>query len=99
VAEVCVGYFQAGDELGRTEFTDHVRGGGVYEVCPFDLELAIATARVRAQTGLRIPDAAIVASGIQTGATLVVTHDEKFEKARSLIEPVSAAELISRLEK
>jgi predicted nucleic acid-binding protein len=99
VAEVCVGYFQADDELGRTEFLDHVRGGGTYEVCQLDLDLAVATARVRAETGLRLPDAAIVASGIQTGATLVVTHDVKFEKARSLIEPVTAAELIRRLKK
>jgi predicted nucleic acid-binding protein len=98
VAEVCVGYFQAEDESGRNEFLDHVRGGGTYEVCSLDLELAVTTARVRVKTGLRLPDAAVVASGIHAGATLVVTHDEKFEKARSLIEPVTAAQLIRRLE-
>jgi predicted nucleic acid-binding protein len=98
VAEVCVGYFQADDELGRHEFLDHVRGGGVYEVSPFDLDLAETAARVRAKTGLRLPDAVIVACGIQTGATFVVTYDEKFEKARSLIEPITAAALIKRLE-
>jgi predicted nucleic acid-binding protein len=98
VAEVCVGYFQQEDESGRVEFLDHVRGGGSYEVLALDLEQAVTTARVRAQTGLRLPDAAIVATAIHSGSSLVITHDDRFDKARRIMESVTARAFIKMRE-
>ena len=45
------------------------------DVVEMDREVARATAAVRAETGLRLPDAAIVATAVVTGCDVVVGND------------------------
>lgn len=50
-------------------------------VVPVDYEVAREAARVRAVTGLRTPDALIVATGLVSGAAIVVGNDERWRPA------------------
>ena len=98
VAELCVGYYLAGDEKGKQELIAHLVSSKAFSVVEIDLGLADVAAKIRAETGLRLPDAIIVASGLAKGAAYIVTHDEEFEKANRYLEVVTSQEMIRRLE-
>jgi len=78
---------------------DYVRSANVFELVPVGLQVADEAARIRARSGLRLPDAIIVATGVLGKAEFVVTHDLAFGKSRSLLPTRSAKELVTRLTK
>jgi len=97
VAELCVGYYLAGDEKGKQELITHLASSKTFSVIEVDLRLADAAAKIRAETGLRLPDAIMVATGLARGATYVVTYDEEFGKANRYLEAVTSQEMLKRL--
>jgi predicted nucleic acid-binding protein len=97
IAELCAGYYSAGDERGKRELLTHLLSSEGYAIVDIDVKLADAAGRIRAETGLRLPDAIIVASGRHGGAAYIVTHDEEFVKADRYLEPVTSQDLIRRL--
>ncbi len=97
VAELCAGYYSAGDERGRQEMIMHLISSKGFSIVELNVKLADTAGRIRAETGLRLPDAIMVASGIERGATYIVTHDEEFEKGKRYLEAVTSQELIRRL--
>ena len=99
IAELCAGYYSARDERGKQELIMHLLSSAGFSIVGLDVKLADAAGRIRAETGLRLPDAIIVASGLERGATYIVTHDEEFEKGKRYLEAVTSQELIKRLDK
>jgi predicted nucleic acid-binding protein len=97
VSEVCVGYYADDDTVGRQVFLDYVRTAGVFELLPVDLAIADEAARIRARSGLRLPDAIIIATGVLGKAESVVTHDLAFDKSRDLLPSMSAQALVKQL--
>jgi predicted nucleic acid-binding protein len=63
----------------------------------FDVEISDAAARIRADTGLRLPDAIIIATGLAKGAQYLVTHKKELKKASRHLETISSKELLIRL--
>lgn len=51
-----------------------------FNVVPLDREIARAAAGVRAESGLRLPDAAVVATAMVTGCDVIVGNDERCAK-------------------
>lgn len=49
-------------------------------VLPVDLPVAIQAATLRANTGIRAPDAFIIASGLLAGCQAVITNDQAWKK-------------------
>jgi len=98
IAELCAGYYSAGDERGKQEMIMHLMASKGFNIVELDVKLADAAGRIRAETGLRLPDAIIVASGLEKGATYIVTHDEEFKRANQYLVAVTSQELIRRLE-
>jgi predicted nucleic acid-binding protein len=49
-------------------------------VLPVDLTVAVQAATIRATTGLRLPDAIVVASGLLAGCEAIVTNDEQWHR-------------------
>jgi len=49
---------------------------------PLDEEIADVAARVRAEQGLGAADAAVVATAVRMGATLLVTNDRRLKRKR-----------------
>jgi len=97
IAELCAGYYSVGDERGKQELLMHLMSSKGYSIMELNLKLAAAAGRIRAETGLRLPDAIIVASGLEKGATCIVTHDEEFRRANQYLEAVTSQELIRKL--
>ncbi len=72
VAEVIVGFYSNNEELDADRFSDHSLLK--YNIQPVTLEIADLGAKIRA-TGLRLPDALIVATAIQTQSSLITMDD------------------------
>ncbi|MCH7698015.1 MAG: PIN domain-containing protein [Chloroflexi bacterium] len=51
-----------------------------FNVVPLDREIARAAAGVRAESGLRLPDAAVVATAMVTGCDVIVGNDARCAK-------------------
>lgn len=98
VAELSTGFYVMGDETGRREFLLHVMSSENYKVATVDVGVADAAGRIRAETGLRLPDSIIVSSGLREGADLIVTHDEGFKAAGEYMESATPEEMIHGLE-
>lgn len=51
---------------------------------PIDLALARHTVRLRAQYGIRVPDALQIAAALETGAQLFVTNDRRLSRVKEI---------------
>jgi predicted nucleic acid-binding protein len=94
IAELCAGYYSAGDERGKQELIMHLLSSKGFSIVELDVKLADVAGKIRAETGLRLPDAIIVASGLERRAAYIVTHDEEFRKGRRYLEAVTSQELV-----
>jgi predicted nucleic acid-binding protein len=54
-------------------------------------------AKVCAETGLRLPDSIIVATGLVNDAKYIITNDKELKKAKSHLDIVSPKEMLNRL--
>jgi len=81
VAELLVGPFKEGrDALAKR----YEKALGNFELIAVSSEIAVTAARLRASTGLRLPDALQAATALEIGATALITHDRDFSKLRGL---------------
>ena len=97
IAEVAVGYHTSGDEAGLKNFILRLRSTGEYTIVDVDIELAGLAGKIRAKTGMRLPDAIIAASGVISGASHVITEDKNFKKASSFIASLTPEEFLEVL--
>ncbi|HYL02901.1 MAG TPA: PIN domain-containing protein [Steroidobacteraceae bacterium] len=81
LAEVLVGPLQAGDEILARRYRAVLES---WQLVELTADIAESAARLRAQLGLRLPDAVQVASALIINADALVTHDRDFSKVRSL---------------
>ena len=74
--------------LGRgdypTAITRYERALAGFELVPVTAEVAATAARLRATSGLRLPDALQAATAIECGAVALVTHDRDFSRLQGL---------------
>jgi predicted nucleic acid-binding protein len=95
VAELSVGYYAAGDEEGLRRFLLHVLSSENYQMVDVDSNVAELAGKIRDETGLRLPDALIVASGLKARAKNVVTCDAEFRRAERILKNVSPSEFLA----
>jgi predicted nucleic acid-binding protein len=95
VAELSVGYYAAGDEAGLRRFLLHLLSSENYQLVDVDSNVAELAGKIRNETGLRLPDALIIASGLKAGADHVVTGDEEFKRAEKILKSVSPSEFLA----
>jgi predicted nucleic acid-binding protein len=95
LAELCSGYYAAGDQRGREELLAHLSGRGHFKAVPLDSKLADISGSVRAQTGLKLPDAIIIATGVALAAS-VITYDEELSRAKKILSTSTPAEFLRR---
>ena len=75
LAELLTGPSRAGDRRALGEYELFLTHFPHLQLAPLDVALARETALVRAETGLRTPDAIQVAAGRLHGADAIVTND------------------------
>jgi uncharacterized protein len=94
VAEMCAGYHAAGELSDKDDFLTHVVSSQNYEIMELSTGLADEAGRVRAATGLRLPDAIIVSSALKGGAECLISNDLSLKKAMGSIRVVTAKEFV-----
>ncbi|MBI5147518.1 MAG: PIN domain-containing protein [Thaumarchaeota archaeon] len=97
IAELCTGYYSQGDMEGKKELLAHLIANKGFVIVDLDLERADTAAKIRADTGLRLPDAIIIAAGLAEGAQYLVTHDKELKKANRYLEVISPKELLNKI--
>jgi predicted nucleic acid-binding protein len=75
LAEVLTGPFKAGQTALAKRFENALSRHTLLAVTP---SVAVLAAQLRAQYGLRLPDAIQLATALDSGATAFVTHDRAF---------------------
>ena len=79
VAKVLTVPAQAGDPNALLDYELYLTHFPNLEIMPLDMDVARETARVRAATGLRTPDAVQVAAAQLAGADAIVTNDRRWQ--------------------
>ncbi len=98
LAEMASGYYQRGDERGRKEFMLHLLSSRNYSIVPLDAVIADLAGKIRAETGLRLPDAVIIASGVRSNAEFIVTNDRELKTPSNTLRPVGSKEFLALLD-
>lgn len=81
MAEVLAGPFKHGQDVLAKRYERALSG---FLVVPVSQEIAVTAARLRASTGLRLPDALQAATALEVGAVALVTHDRDFSRLQGL---------------
>jgi predicted nucleic acid-binding protein len=81
MAEVLAGPFKHGQEVLAKRYEQAL---GAFEVVPVSHQIAVTASRLRARTGLRLPDALQAATALEIGAVALVTHDRDFARLEGL---------------
>jgi len=94
---LCAGYYEFNQLKEKDEFLTQLATNPNYEIIDLDLRIANEAGRIRAATGLHLPDAIIVASSLAASSSVIATHDIELTKARSLISVLSAEQVLKQL--
>lgn len=81
LAEILTGPYKAGQVALAKRYEKALSS---YPVMPFTAAVAIQAAQLRAQYGLKLPDAAQLATALDMGAAALVTHDRDFSAVQGL---------------
>lgn len=81
IAEVLTGPLLAADEALAARYRAILES---WQVVDLTTEIAVTAARLRASSGLKLPDAVQAASALAINAHALVTHDRDFSRVLSL---------------
>jgi predicted nucleic acid-binding protein len=97
IAEMCAGYHAAGQVREKDDFLTHLEASQNYDIVELSIGVADEAGRIKAETGLRLPDAIVVASAVKGGARCLISNDESLRKAVKFIKVVSAKEFADEM--
>lgn len=94
IAEMCAGYHTAGQREEKDEFLTHLEASQSYDIVDLSVGVADHAGKIRAETGLRLPDAIVVASALKGGASCLVSNDDSLKRAQKLIRVATSKEFV-----
>ncbi|CDI06500.1 type II toxin-antitoxin system VapC family toxin [Candidatus Nitrosotenuis uzonensis] len=97
IAELCTGYYSQGDVKGKEEFLAHLISNKNFEIIDLSTKIADTAAKIRSETGLRLPDAIIIATGLTRDTQYFVTNDKALDKASRYLQVISAKDLLDKI--
>jgi predicted nucleic acid-binding protein len=97
ISELCIGYYSQEDMKGKDELLTHLISNKNFEIVDLDIKIADTAAKIRADTGLRLPDAILVATGLIKSAQYLVTNDKELKKANRYLKITSSKEMLDKL--
>jgi predicted nucleic acid-binding protein len=97
IAELSVGYYSQEDMKGKEELLSHLISNKNFEIVELDLRIAEEAAKIRAHTGLGLPDAILIATGLVKGAQYFITNDKELKRANRYLKITSPKEMLSKI--
>lgn len=94
IAEMCAGYHLAGETKEKDDFLTHLQGSQNYDIVELSVGVADHAGRIKSATGLKLPDAIIVATALKGEAECLITNDESLKKAGKFIRVVTSKEFV-----
>ncbi|MHA1731500.1 MAG: type II toxin-antitoxin system VapC family toxin [Promethearchaeota archaeon] len=73
LSEVLTGFYSNGEDMEASTFSKKIVQN--FEVAPLDLEISDAAAKIRALTGIRLPDAIVIATAKKKNCALLLSMD------------------------
>lgn len=96
LAELCSGYENSKE---KDEFLAHVLGSPNYQIVGVTVPVALEGARLRLEREIKLPDALILASGLKSKATFLVTNDDNLRKVNlDNLKILNVAEFVKTIE-
>ena len=95
---MCAGYYETKELREKDDFLKHLLSSPNYEVVEVSAGVADEAERIRAVTGLRLPDALIVASGLKQRGKHLVSNDVSLKRAKELNNVLTPTEFVEELE-
>jgi predicted nucleic acid-binding protein len=99
IAEMCAGYHSEGQTKEKDYFLTHVEASQSYEVVELSVGVADQAGRIKAETGLKLPDAIVVSSALKGGAECLISNDESLKKAEKFIRVLTSREFVDGTER
>jgi len=84
LAEVLAGPLSQGNEILADRYYQTLTASAHWRSLPMDSAVAMLTARIRARYGLKLPDAAQVATAVHSGSAALLTHDRDFRNVTEI---------------
>ena len=99
VAEICCGYYLTGETKDKDDFILHVSSSQNFSIIDLNTLIADQAAYVRSKTGMKLPDAIIVATAMVEKANRIITNDkDSFKKAAKLAKIQTSKEFVMSTE-
>ena len=80
IAEILTGYFANNKDTEAEEFVSALSTNENLKISPLGMEIALISSRIKAKTGLRLPDAVVLGTAVQERADFLVTNDGHFPR-------------------
>jgi len=98
IAEMCAGYYETKELREKDDFLAHLLSSPNYEVVEVSAGVADEAGRIRAVTGLRLPDALVVATGLKRRGKHLVSNDVSLKRANEFINVLTPREFVEELQ-
>ena len=99
ISEVLTGFYMDKRDNDAGEFLSSILTNENLKVVPLSLAIATSSAVIRANTELKLPDAMILATAIQSKADFLVSNNKGLPRVYQSVRHVSSKEMSESLEK
>ncbi len=96
MAEMCAGYYMEGQIQEKDDFLTHIEASQSYAIVELSVGVADQAGRIKAETGLKLPDAIVVSSALKGGAECLISNDESLKKADGFIRVLTSREFVEK---
>lgn len=96
IAELNVGYYINKETIEKDEFISGLYSNKKYKISNLNLNIADKAAEIRSQINLKLPDCIIIATALIENAELLITNDNRFDKAKEFLNVYNSQEFFER---
>ena len=93
ISEVLTGFYIEKRKTDAEEFLAAIVTHEHMKVIPLSMDIAVSSAIVRAKTGLKLPDAMILATAIENRTNYIVSNDENLPRSYKGVKTVKSIEM------
>ncbi len=97
IAEILTGYFANRRDTEAEEFLSTSSTNENLKIVPLSTEISLISSKIRASTGLRLPDAVVLGTAVQWNADFLVTNDEHFPKVLGNLKVLDSRGMVANL--